>query len=179
MTPKQVAARLGISTAMLRRHVATYEGIYGELKRDGRGREYSPEVLERLQAALAAHHAGRTASVQEALETMAKNHDVEAATRAAPEEIGEVEEVEEVGEVRDVGEVGESGTLDLLRHLVAEVAALRAEVANLKAPPSHERAEEIEELRHRNEYLHRELERRDKARGHRERRPWWRRWGGS
>lgn len=70
--PSQVADRLGISTAMLRRHVASYEGVFGPLpasKRDGR--LYSGEVVERLGAALALYHAGRAASVEEALRRLA------------------------------------------------------------------------------------------------------------
>ena len=57
---------------MLRRHVASYEAVFGKLptsKRDGR--LYSSEVANRLEAAVALYHAGRAARVEEVLKRLA------------------------------------------------------------------------------------------------------------
>ncbi len=70
--PSQVAERLGISTAMLRRHVASYEKVFGPLYKDKRdGRLYSREVADRLEAGLALYHAQRVTSVEEGLRRIA------------------------------------------------------------------------------------------------------------
>lgn len=70
--PSQVSERLGISTAMLRRHVASYEKVFGDLPKDKRdGRLYTREVSDRLEAALALYHAQRVPSVEEGLRRIA------------------------------------------------------------------------------------------------------------
>lgn len=70
--PSQVADRLGISTAMLRRHVASYEKVFGAIYKDKRdGRLYSREVSDRLEAALGLYHAQQVPSVEEGLRRIA------------------------------------------------------------------------------------------------------------
>lgn len=70
--PSQVAERLGISTAMLRRHVASYEKVFGTIYKDKRdGRLYSREVSERLEGAMALYHAQQVPSVEEGLRRIA------------------------------------------------------------------------------------------------------------
>jgi hypothetical protein len=84
------AARyLGIKPAMMRRHTATYERIHGPLPTDEGGRWYAPEVIERLEAALTAYHAGRYQSVEVSLQALASGEVVQDITPSgvAPQEV--------------------------------------------------------------------------------------------
>ncbi len=65
--PLQVADRLGIGPAMLRRYAKDYESVYGELPRDRQGRMYPLEAVERLEAARGLVMAGRYRSIRDAL----------------------------------------------------------------------------------------------------------------
>jgi AcrR family transcriptional regulator len=123
--PSQVAERLGISTAMLRRHVASYEAVFGALptsKRDGR--LYHGAVVERLGAALAGYHSGRAPSVEEALRRLAAGEETpsEALEAArAPDTMTLL--VEELRRLREATEIQN----DLLRTQSERIAALEAE----------------------------------------------------
>lgn len=137
--PSQVAERLNISTAMLRRHVASYEAVYGALptsKRDGR--LYSGEVVERLGAALASYHAGRAPSVEESLRRLAAGEETPSEALAAahaPDTMTLL--IEELRRLREATETQN----DLLRAQSERITALeeesrtaRAEVKALQAP---------------------------------------------
>lgn len=61
---------------MLRRHAATYEGIFGELpKSDRDGRLYDALAVQRIGAALAAYHAGSVVSVEDGLRRIAEGEE--------------------------------------------------------------------------------------------------------
>lgn len=65
--PGDVATRLGISGAGLRRLAAAYERAMGELPRDERGRVWPEDAIERLERARAAVQEGQAVSVEGAL----------------------------------------------------------------------------------------------------------------
>lgn len=82
--PSQVAERLGISTAMLRRHVAAYEKVFGDIYKDKRdGRLYTQEVSQRLEAAMTLYRAQRVPSVEEGLRRIAQGDESAVATLEA------------------------------------------------------------------------------------------------
>jgi hypothetical protein len=70
--PADVATRLGVSSAGLRRLAAVYERVYGELARDPRhGRVWPQEAVERLERARGMVRAGQAVSVEAALNSLA------------------------------------------------------------------------------------------------------------
>jgi hypothetical protein len=69
--PADVAARLGVSSAGLRRLAAVYERVHGELGRDPRhGRMWPQEAVERLERARGMVRAGQAVSVEAALNSL-------------------------------------------------------------------------------------------------------------
>src|ERR687895_2836395 len=72
--PADVAARLGVSPAGLRRLAVVYERVYGELARDPRyGRVWPQEAVERLERARNTVHTGQAVSVESALNALASS----------------------------------------------------------------------------------------------------------
>ncbi len=70
--PADVAARLGVSPAGLRRLAVVYERVYGELRRDPRlGRVWPQEAVERLGRARNMVNTGQAVSVESALTSLA------------------------------------------------------------------------------------------------------------
>ena len=70
--PADVAARLGVSPAGLRRLAVVYERVYGELRRDPRlGRVWPQEAVERLGRARNMVNTGQAVSVESALNALA------------------------------------------------------------------------------------------------------------
>ena len=69
--PRDVAERLGLSGAALRRIAVIYEEIHGPLRRDPPGkrgkRVWTWEAVERLEHARALVHTGRAGSIEDAL----------------------------------------------------------------------------------------------------------------
>ncbi len=65
--PRDVAARLGISVAGLRRLAVQYERTFGDLPRDERGRLWPEDAVERLEAAHDLVRAGHAVSTEAAL----------------------------------------------------------------------------------------------------------------
>lgn len=69
--PRDVAERLDLSGAALRRIAVVYEDLYGPLRRDPPGkhgkRVWTGEAVERLEHARALVHTGRAGSIEEAL----------------------------------------------------------------------------------------------------------------
>lgn len=153
--PSQVADRLRISTAMLRRHVASYETVFGALptsKRDGR--LYHNEVVERLGAALASYHAGRSPSVEEALRRLAAGEETPGEALAAAQApdlmtllLDEVRQLREATERQN--ELLQAQN-DRIAGLEAENRAGREELKALQVPQQDDAAQT--------------------------RRPWWRLW---
>ena len=178
------AARyLGIKPAMMRRHTATYERIYGPLPSDEGGRWYAPEVIERLEAALAAYHAGKFQSVEVSLQALASGEPMQetALSNVRPPE-GLLDELRRVGDLleRQTRMLEVQG--ERLERLEAENAVMHEQLRAL-TPPSDtppqddERTKEVEELHRRIGYLQRELERRSPSPEAREtRRLWWMVW---
>jgi hypothetical protein len=69
--PGDVATRLGVSSAGLRRLAAVYERVYGQLGRDPRqGRVWPQEAVERLERARAMIRAGQAVSIEAALNSL-------------------------------------------------------------------------------------------------------------
>ena len=61
VTAQEASQRLGLSPSQLRRHVAAYERVHGELGRDGkRHRIYTLTAVQRIEAAYQALTAGRS-----------------------------------------------------------------------------------------------------------------------
>jgi hypothetical protein len=72
--PADVAARLGVSPAGLRRLAVVYERVYGELRRDPRlGRMWPQEAVERLERARNMVNTGQAVSVESALNALASD----------------------------------------------------------------------------------------------------------
>jgi hypothetical protein len=91
-SPHDVAVRLGISTAALRRLAQAYERTFGELARDSRfGRVWPQEALDRLRRARTAVQDGRYVSVELALRAIADGGGIEAmpARAGTPEDAGQ------------------------------------------------------------------------------------------
>lgn len=65
--PRDVAARLGMSVAGLRRLAHAYERVHGELPRDERGRVWPEEAIEAIEDARNVVRSGRAVSVEAAL----------------------------------------------------------------------------------------------------------------
>src|SRR3712207_1696283 len=66
--PEDVAKRLGISSAGLRRLAVIYERVYEQLPRSpNRGRLWTGDAVERLESARLAVQQGRAVSVEAAL----------------------------------------------------------------------------------------------------------------
>lgn len=155
--PSQVAERLGISTAMLRRHVASYESVFGKLltsKRDGRF--YTQEVVERLESALALYRAQRVPSVEEGFRRLATG--AESATEAL--EIARAADpmTQLIEELRLLREATERQN-ELLQAQAERLTALEVENRAIREalPPSQPSTPEVEAAL--------------------PRRPWWRVWG--
>ena len=71
-TPTQVAERLKITTAALRRLAPHYERVFDQLPRDSRqGRVWTGEAVVRLEQARQMYQAGQVVSVEAALEHIA------------------------------------------------------------------------------------------------------------
>jgi hypothetical protein len=69
--PGDVATRLGVSSAGLRRLAVVYERVYGQLGRDPRqGRVWPQEAVERLERARAMVRAGQAVSIEAALNSL-------------------------------------------------------------------------------------------------------------
>ena len=69
--PGDVATRLGVSSAGLRRLAVVYERVYGQLGRDPRqGRVWPQEAVERLERARAMIRAGQAVSIEAALNSL-------------------------------------------------------------------------------------------------------------
>ena len=69
--PGDVATRLGVSSAGLRRLAVLYERVYGQLGRDPRqGRVWPQEAVERLERARAKVRAGQAVSIEAALNSL-------------------------------------------------------------------------------------------------------------
>lgn len=68
LTPSEAADRLGVGSAMLRRHAASYEAVFGPLPRDQRGaRQYPITAVQRLQHAAELYRTNDAPSVADAL----------------------------------------------------------------------------------------------------------------
>lgn len=69
--PRDVAERLDLSGAALRRIAVVYEDLYGPLRRDPPGkhgkRVWTGEAVERLEHARTLVHTGRAGSIEDAL----------------------------------------------------------------------------------------------------------------
>jgi hypothetical protein len=137
LSPGEAARVLGVSPSGLRRLAVVYGEVYGALQKDagGTSRIWPREAVVRLQAARALMAAGQARSVRDALVA------VEGGT-APP-----VEMAAAGGDV--VAALGVVATRlealqDSNQRLEAEVAALRLEVATVKALPGAERAGEVE-----------------------------------
>lgn len=157
--PSQVAERLGISTAMLRRHVASYEKVFGELLKSKRdGRYYTREVSDRLEAALELYHAQRVPSVEEGLRRIAAGDaNIDATLEQARAEDPMTLLLEELQRLRQATERQNELLLDQnsrLDRLETENRALR-EALPAPQQSTPEGSAEIQG----------------------QKRPWWRRWG--
>ena len=146
MQAKALAQRLGLSGSMMRRHVATYEEVFGALPRDERnGRYYDEETAERLEAALDASRTGKALSVKAALLALREGVQLESVT--PPERGATLEAI-----VAALGELSER--LEVIEGFLSE----------------------RDDLERRNRHLLAELERRDGLEQRAKRRPWWRWW---
>ena len=156
--PSQVAEHLGISTAMLRRHVGCYETVFGRLptsKRDGRF--YSSEVVERLSGALALYRTQRVPSVEEGLRRIASGAETASAALEAARAPDPMTLL--IGEVRRLREATERQN-ELLEAQGERLAALEHENRELRQalPPPQLDTPDVREA---------------------PRRLWWRVWGRS
>lgn len=118
------AEHLGVSASGLRRYAALYEQVHGELPRrvNTKSRLYSSEALKRLAAARRLVDAERCKSILEGLEALEQG--------VQPDLLGtEVQLVSSMG--NDVAHT----LLGEMRAMREELAALRAEVRELKALP--------------------------------------------
>jgi chromosome segregation ATPase len=190
MAPGEVAKRLGIGTAMLRKHAAVYEELFGSLpKTEGEGRSYPIEVVERLEQALEAYRHKQAASVRAALEAIARGEltlEVHAGRDPEPiqlllEEFRRVRETVERLEVESRAIREENALLrEQLKTLTPPADSKTAYVAEMEVIHTEKDLEEerrrVRELNRRIEYLHQELERREKA-TQPAKRPWWKVWG--
>ncbi len=129
-----MAERLGISTAMLRRHAATYEAVFGEMPKSERdGRLYPPEAIDRLEAALAMFRANKSTSVEAALEGMAKGEDIPSEVLAKAKEPEPLELLlEELKRLREIVETQN----ELLKIQAERMATIEAQLRAL--PPAQD-----------------------------------------
>ena len=197
-SPGEVAQRLGISTAMLRRHAGAYQQVYDDLVRDARdGYRYTDVIVSRLEQALTAVWAGHVQSVKEGLERLSEGVGLPEAYEPQPEPLHVVAEALRAlqGEIQALrGEV--AGLREDNAGLREDNGMLREQLKALTAPsdtPSGHKAEyvaeteqihtnkdleeerkRVKELNRRIEYLQRELERRSTD-SQQVKRPWWRR----
>ena len=166
--PAEAMKQLDVADSTLRNYAKAYEGVFEPLPRGPRNeRLWSAQALERLSAAKSLMDEGVAASVEAALRLQAGG-DIsteEVLTRAASPSF-------------------EAAVVARLESLTEEMRALRREngefregLKALEAPK--EQADELEDLRRRNRYLNEELERLKGEAEQQEKRPWWRRWGGS
>ena len=79
--PRDVAERLDLSGAALRRIAVVYEDLYGPLRRDPPGkhgkRVWTGEAVERLEHARALVHTGHAGSIEDALRAGDGGEDVD------------------------------------------------------------------------------------------------------
>lgn len=135
-----VARRLGVSSAGLRRLAGIYEGVYGKLPRDPRaGRVWDDQAIERLAAARELVERGRAASVEAALRGQERTV-LEEATPAQP---GRVEELLEglIGEVRELRASVER-LEDENRELRAALPAPTSEATEPRESPAQDQGHE-------------------------------------
>lgn len=118
------AEHLGVSASGLRRYATLYEQVHGELPRrvNTKSRLYPGEALERLAAARRLVDAERCKSILEGLEALERG--------VQPDLPGT-----EVQPVSSLGNDAAHTLLGEMRAMREELAALRAEVRELKALP--------------------------------------------
>lgn len=118
------AERLGVSASGLRRYAALYEQVHGELPRrvNTKSRLYPGEALERLAAARRLVDAERCKSILEGLEALEQGVQLDLPGT-------------EVQLVSSLGNDAAHTLLGEMRAVREELAAVRAEVRELKALP--------------------------------------------
>jgi hypothetical protein len=135
LSPGEAARVLGVSPSGLRRLAVVYGEVYGDLQKDagGTSRVWPREAVVRLQAARALMAAGQARSVRDALMAVEGG-------AAPPVEMaatgGDVVAALGVVAIRLEALQGSNQRLE------ADVAALRSEVATLRALPEGERSTE-------------------------------------
>ena len=147
-SPSEVAQRLGISTAMLRRHANTYQEVFDDLVLDARsGYQYTDVIVSRLEQSLAAVHAGHVQSVKDGLKRLSEGSELPEAYEPQPEPLHVLAEA--------------------VQALHGEIQALRGKVATLRVdnevlrqqlkalePPKDDKAVYVEEM----EQVHADLD---------------------
>jgi DNA-binding transcriptional MerR regulator len=139
-SPGDVAKRLGVSPSGLRRLAGVYAQLYGELPKDsgGTSRQWPGEAVYRLEQARALMAAGQARSIRDALLAVESGVTPSADAALALGQEGRV--VEALGVV--------AARLEALQEsnarLEAEVAALRSELAEVRALPASERSPAVE-----------------------------------
>jgi hypothetical protein len=135
LSPGEAARVLGVSPSGLRRLAVVYGEVYGALQKDASGtsRIWPREAVVRLQAARALMAAGQARSIRDALVAVEGGAATPVEMAAAGGDV-----VAALGVVATRLEALQ----DSNQRLEAEVAALRSEVATLKALPPAERTTE-------------------------------------
>lgn len=131
--PRDVAARLGMSVAGLRRLAHAYERVHGELPRDERGRLWPEEAVEELERARNVVRSGRSVSVEAALQGAILPEGSEGqATPTRPGAGDLVALAELLEELRGLREAVEQQN-ELLREQGERLAAIERENRELRA----------------------------------------------
>ncbi len=140
--PKDVAARLGMSVAGLRRLAHQYERVHGELPANERGRLWPEEAVEALEMARDAVRTGRAVSVESALRAAASPDGMDApSTPVRPSQGDMVALTELLVELRALRE-SVDGMSKRLANLEDENRALRAALPTSTEPVVEDRESE-------------------------------------
>lgn len=143
-TPAQVAERLGITTAALRRLAPHYERIFEELPRDARqGRMWTSEAVTRLEQARQMFQAGQVVSIEVALEHLAAGGEPTEAVVQRREEAQDplerlIEEVRRLREAVEAQNVRLDRQREGLRELAEENRQLRMQLPAPRPEPEQE-----------------------------------------
>jgi hypothetical protein len=137
MSPGEAARQLGVSPSGLRRLAVEYGKVHGELPKDASGtsRQWPSEAVYRLEQARALMAAGQARSIRDAL--------VAVESGAAPRVEVAVQDAR-VAEALGLVAVRLEALQASNERLEADVAALRSEVATVRALPGAEQAGDVE-----------------------------------